>query len=158
MFRLKTELFWVLNEMGIEVFYQNKQLNRLIVTDKDEQVFEFLEFLVTPRTINEIKKYPNLTIIEKDHILTHLINNNYITNSESTNSRTEAFLNTYPQVNNDNILNKISNCNILIIGVGTATSYLIEILYKIGIKNITVIDGDIVEQKIYKLKYIIKMT
>lgn len=147
MFRLKTELFWVLNEMGIEVFYQNKQLNRLIVTDKDEQVFEFLEFLVTPRTINEIKKYPNLTIIEKDHILTHLINNNYITNSESTNSRTEAFLNTYPQVNNDNILNKISNCNILIIGVGTATSYLIEILYKIGIKNITVIDGDIVEQK-----------
>ena len=128
MFRLKTELFWVLNEMGIEVFYQNKQLNSLIVTDKDEQVFEFLEFLVTPRTINEIKKYPNLTIIEKDHILTHLINNNYITNSESTNSRTEAFLNTYPQVNNDNILNKISNCNILIIGVGTSTRYMIEIL------------------------------
>lgn len=37
--------------------------------------------------------------------------------------------------------------NILIIGVGTATSYVLEILSKLGIKKFTLIDGDQVEKR-----------
>lgn len=42
----------------------------------------------------------------------------------------------------------VNEKKILILGLGTGGSYLLEVLIKLGFKNFILVDGDIVEEKI----------
>lgn len=148
-FRLKSEIFWVLKEKGIEIFFSNNNLNKVIYADNILEFWSFLEFLVEPKTINEIDKY-NLENNKKKSILSFLETKKYgVWEKEKKidESRFEYFVNAFPNINYNDFSKKFDNVNILIIGLGTAGSYLIEILHKMGLKKFTVIDGDKVENK-----------
>lgn len=75
-FRLKSEIFWVLKEKGIEIFFSNNNLNKVIYADNILEFWSFLEFLVEPKTINEIDKY-NLENNKKKSILSFLETKKY---------------------------------------------------------------------------------
>ncbi len=147
-FRLKSELCWVLHENGIEVFYNNEELNKIIYTSDNDKVFSFLNFLSDGQTKNKIKSYKGLSETEKNELLNFLIEKKYglweITHSPS---RTEFFINSFPDINFIEHKEEISKLNIVIVGLGTAGSYLLELLTKLGFKNFILIDGDKVQEK-----------
>ncbi|MGM0138210.1 hypothetical protein IGI65_000624 [Enterococcus sp. DIV0755b] len=147
-FRLKTELYWILKEDYIEFFGKNDELNRKLCTDDIEGVFDFLEYISEGRTNEEIASYNSLSNEEKMKIIEYLEKNKYaIWMEDHSIGRSEAFINSIPNVNFQDYKEKIEMTNILIIGVGTATSYVLEILSKLGIKKFTLIDGDQVEKR-----------
>lgn len=143
--RLKDELCFVYNSDGIEFYYGNTVLNKLINTENNEEFFKFLSFLSEGKTEKEIKKY-NLDNTFKNEIIEYLLNNKYALWEEYSNikTRTELFINTYPDTNYTDYIDKIKSHKILIIGVGTAGSYVLELLTKLSFSKFTIIDGDIV--------------
>lgn len=147
-FRLKSELFWVLQSQGIEVYYNNKEMNKLINTNQNEEFFNFLEFLAEGQYQKDIDNYSELAMIEKKEILDFLETNRYgLWETHHNHTRTEYFINTIPETDFNDHKKKIESVDILIIGLGTAGSYILELLTKLGFKNFTLIDGDIVEEK-----------
>ena len=146
-FRIKTELGWVLNTRGIELSYKNLDLNRNLITNKDDTVFLFLKFLSKGRTKKEINSFSLLTSIEKEQLINHFIQKKYgYWDDQRDVTRSEAFINTIPETNYIDNKNKFGNTAILLLGVGTAGSYLVDFLIKIGFSNLTIIDGDLVEE------------
>lgn len=143
--RLKNELCFVYDSEGIEFYYGNTALNKLINTENNDVFFEFLSFLSEGKTQEEIDKY-DMNINFKNEIIEYLLYNKYALWEECSNvkSRTELFVNTYPGINYLDYIDKIKSNKILIIGVGTAGSYVLELLTKLGFNNFTIIDGDIV--------------
>lgn len=71
-FRLKTELYWILKEDYIEFFGKNDELNRKLCTDDIEGVFDFLEYISEGRTNEEIASYNSLSNEEKMKIIEYL--------------------------------------------------------------------------------------
>lgn len=142
--RLKQELSFIYLDNGISVYYGNSELNKLIVSQNNKSMYEFFEFIKEGRSKIEIEKY-NMESEFKNEIVEYLLKNKYAV-WEKTNthkkSRTELFINTYPQTNFSEISEKIKKTKILIIGVGTAGSYILEILTKLGFSNFFIIDGD----------------
>ncbi len=49
------------------------------------------------------------------------------------------------KIMNDNDYNKIKNSNILIIGIGGVGGYALEMLVRMGLENVTIVDSDIVD-------------
>lgn len=144
--RLKSEIFFILKENGIEIYYGNKQLNKLITTDNNNIFFKFLNFLKFPRNKKEIKNYKLEENIKKD-IINYLLEKKYAVwekNKSNLKTRTELFINTFPDINYNDYKNKIKKIKILLIGLGTAGSYILEILTKLGFNDFFLIDGDIV--------------
>lgn len=120
----------------------------MLDTKNPDQLFSFLFFLSEGKELESIKSYDGLSWDEKKDVITFLETKKYgIWEEPHSITRTEAFINTYPRVNfkDKNLI--IKKTNILIIGLGTAGSYVLEILIKLGYKKFTIIDGDIVEPK-----------
>lgn len=148
--RLKSELFWVKEKDGIDVFFNNDQLSKRLKIDRSliNNTFSFFRFLSTPRSKKEINEWNLLSSAEKTDLLVFLQAHKYVVEEEDhIIKRSEAFINSIPMTNFSEYKERISDTNILIIGVGTAGSYLLEVLTKLGFQNFTLIDGDVVEEK-----------
>ena len=61
--------------------------------------------------------------------------------------RIKNFVDCYPNITYTDYLKKIDKITVLILGLGTGGSYLIDILSKLGISKFIIIDGDTVERK-----------
>lgn len=48
-FRLKSEIFWVLKEKGIEIFYGNSNLNKMIYIENKQEFIFLLEKILNIR-------------------------------------------------------------------------------------------------------------
>lgn len=146
--RLKSELIWELKDQYIQLYDKNPNLIKGFSTEKNAQVFDFLKFLSTPRSREEVLQYEQLTDNEKEDLIQYLLSNKYLLLEEPHPiSRTEAFINTFPNINYHERKHIIDKVNILVIGLGTAGSYILESLIKLGFQQFTIIDGDIVEEK-----------
>ena len=118
----------------------------VIQTDDNIRVFEFLRFLSKAPNMVEIESYKELEEGEKRDILSFLEGENYgqwVTKQEI--NRLESFVNSFPAGNFQNFNETISDRKVCIIGLGTAGSYLIDTLRKIGFSYFYLIDGDAVE-------------
>src|SRR5574337_1177741 len=149
-FRLKSELIWMKKESGIEIYHGNNCLNTSINTDDNEAFFSFLQFISTPKTSEEINDYGLISQSKKDDILLFLENKGYgywISGTVEALTRTEMFVNTFPKKFYQDYEIKVSEQRIIIIGLGTAGSYLVEILGKLKFNHFVLIDGDSIEEK-----------
>ncbi|MGO3002082.1 MAG: ThiF family adenylyltransferase [Pseudolactococcus laudensis] len=149
-FRLKSELIWMQKESGIETYYGNNYLNTVINTDDNEGFFSFLQFINIPRTDEEIVGYGLISQSKKDDILLFLENKGYgywISGTVEALTRTEMFVNTFPKKFYQDYEIKVSEQRIIIIGLGTAGCYLVEILGKLKFNHFVLIDGDSIEEK-----------
>ena len=156
--RLKKELCFVYNNEGIEVYYGNAQLNKLITTENNFSFFKFLEFLSKGRTKEEVQQY-ELEENFKYNIIEYLTNRNYAqweNRYDNKLSRTEQFINTFPMTNYSDVKIKIDNYKVIVIGLGTAGSYVLEILTKIGFNNITIVDGDKISEENLEAQFYVK--
>ncbi|MDN5494035.1 MAG: hypothetical protein L0G43_01175, partial [Lactococcus raffinolactis] len=126
-------------------------LNTSINTDDNEAFFSFLQFISTPKTSEEINDYTLISQTQKDDILLFLENKGYgywISGTVEPLTRTEMFVNTFPQKFYQDYEIKVSEQRIIIIGLGTAGSYLVEVLGKLKFNHFVLIDGDCVKKKI----------
>lgn len=148
--KIKEELYWKLYNEEITVFSTNNDLKKRIEVSDTETIFNFISFLTEFRTMEEIYSYPILSAEDKDILLEFLRQKKYITthwNYHQREHRLNKFVSSFPSTNYEDYLDKLKNLNVLILGLGTAGSYQIELLRKIGITNFTIIDGDVVEEK-----------
>ena len=142
--RLKDEICFTFHKEGIEVYSGNKQLNTLIKTDDNRTFFDFLTFLTKARSNNEIEEYGASKEVKND-IINFLIKNQYVVWEDRNRefySRNELFINTFPKTNYSDFKDKISSINILLIGLGSAGSYVLEVLSKLEFNSFYLIDGD----------------
>lgn len=148
MFRLKKELIWNLTDTHIEVFCNNRVLTTEISTEDDRKVFNFLTFLSAGKHQQEIDAYSLLSDDAKNDILSYLITNKYgVWENEHQLTKYELFYNSFPNQNYADLSEQLDDVSILIIGVGTSASYLLESLSNMGVKKFVLIDGDRVEEK-----------
>lgn len=148
-FRLKKELNWVLKEFGIVVYEGNKKLELVINTDKNIEVFKFLKFLSEFKSKSDVENYVGLTDIEKNDTLNYLLGKNFLQEFDQpiTLTRTDLFINSFPEVNFKEFNKYRKNCRIILIGLGTVGSNSLDFLVKLGFRKFILIDGDKVEEK-----------
>lgn len=76
--RLKSELIWELKDQYIQLYDKNPNLIKGFSTEKDAQVFDFLKFLSTPKSREEVLQYEQLTDKEKEDLIQYLLSNKYL--------------------------------------------------------------------------------
>lgn len=152
--RLKSELIWFLKDGKIEFYYGNSYLKREIDCEDTQKLFDFLSFLKEPRAESEIVAYEGLSEKEKNDVLDYFYEKNYLQKvSDRALSRTELFINTFPDAHFESYREKVSQTRIILIGAGTAGSYLLEVLSKLTFSHFIIIDGDRVEKKNLEAQY-----
>ncbi|MDR3240662.1 MAG: ThiF family adenylyltransferase [Lactobacillaceae bacterium] len=149
---LKKALNWRLVNDKLTVFSNNVNLEKTIRTDNNQKFYELLEFLTTPRTLEELESLVGYTNDEINDAVSYLKKHHYVkevNGSEQIDqyARLVNFVSTYPQLDEDAYLESVRQKKALIIGVGTGGSYQLELLSKIGICHFTIIDPDQVEIK-----------
>lgn len=147
--RLKSEKDWLLKKEGIFLSTPNHQIEKVINTDNNLEFFNFIKFLEDFRTNDEIESYTYLTSEEKSDVLSYLDSNKYIqkSNDKLCLTRNDYFFNIFPGVESGSILSRIKEKRLIIVGLGTIGSYLVDLFSRIGFENIIIIDGDKVEEK-----------
>ena len=150
-YQLKAELYWRLsNKDTLHLYATNANLIRRIDTENPQKLFSFLQFLSEWRTEAEILGYAHLDENDIAEIMKYLKQQNYLhLNNPIPDymSRINSFITCFPTKNLSDYLDKLNTTQVLIIGLGTAGSYQLDLLSKIGIKNFILIDGDKVEEK-----------
>lgn len=150
-FKLKSELYWRLsNENTLHLYATNSNLIKRIETDEPNKLFSFLQFLTEWRTEEEISRYANLNKNDIETVMEYLKNSHYLhlnTSIPDYMSRINSFIACFPKKNLSDYMEILNTIQVLIIGLGTAGSYQLDVLSKIGIKNFIIIDGDKVEEK-----------
>lgn len=150
-YQLKAELYWRLsNKDTLHLYATNANLIRRIDTENPQKLFSFLQFLSEWRTEAEILGYAHLDENDITEIMKYLKQQNYLHLNNSIPdymSRINSFIACFPTKNLSDYLDKLNTTQVLIIGLGTAGSYQLDLLSKIGIKNFILIDGDKVEEK-----------
>ncbi|AQP41119.1 Ubiquitin-activating enzyme E1 1 [Streptococcus gallolyticus] len=157
-FRLKKELNWSLRDNGIIVYEGNKKLQLAINTDKNTDIFLFFKFLSDFKSEQEIADYPKLTAVEKKDTLNYLKSKNFLQSFDTPTplTRTDTFLNCFPNTNFVDFKTYAEACTIVIIGLGTVGSHALDMLVRIGFQHFIIIDGDIVEEKnLYAQSYFV---
>lgn len=157
-FRLKKEPNWSLRDNGIIVYEGNKKLQLAINTDKNTDIFLFFKFLSDFKSEQEIADYPKLTAVEKKDTLNYLKLKNFLQSFDTPTplTRTDTFLNCFPNTNFVDFKTYAEACTIVIIGLGTVGSHALDMLVRIGFQHFIIIDGDIVEEKnLYAQSYFV---
>lgn len=150
---LKKGLFWVLTEEGIIFYYTNSKLKRIIKSEDDKKLFNFLKFISSEKSYDEIKHYAYVNeISDPDKLVNHLLKEKYIEFLESgvhinnKEKRLANFIGTFPHTSYIDYKNKSEKMNFCFLGLGTAGSYSLDALLKMGFYNATLIDNDLVEE------------
>lgn len=150
---LKSSLYWALSEDGIFFNYSNRKLKKVIKSNDNKKLFGLLKFIIKPRSEEEIRNYASNNNIESiDEIINFLHENHCIEiisdkfNINNKDRRIANFIGSFPRISYKDYKNESENLNVCILGIGTAGSYTVECLIKMGITNITIIDNDIVEE------------
>lgn len=150
---LKKGLFWVLTEEGIIFYYTNSKLKRIIKSEDDKKLFNFLKFISSEKSYDEIKHYAYINeISDPDKLINYLLKEKYIEFLESgvhinnKEKRLANFIGTFPHTSYIDYKKKSENMNFCFLGLGTAGSYSLDALLKMGFYNATLIDNDIVEE------------
>ncbi|VTS45700.1 ThiF family adenylyltransferase [Streptococcus dysgalactiae] len=148
-FRLKKELNWSLRSKGIVVYEGNKKLQIAINTDKNEELFKFLMFLSDFKNSQEIKNYSALTEIEKKDAINYLTTKNFLQSFDHPMNldRTDLFVNSFPDISFKEFKTYRETCKVVVIGLGTIGSHVVDILIRLGFRHFVIIDGDKVEEK-----------
>ncbi len=129
----------------------NPSLKRRIVSKNNDKLYNLLNFLKTPRDKTSIMLFLNETEEKTNKIIDKLLDLGIILKDALTTEdkffRLDRFINALPQKNYSEYTKKADNIKILILGIGTAGSYSIELLSKIGFNDFFIIDNDVVEKK-----------
>lgn len=155
-YRLKKELNWSLRDTGLIVYEGNPTLQLALNSENNTKLFNFLLFLSEFRDNQDIKNYSDLTSSEKEEIISYLIKKGVLQTWQNPIqlSRTELFLNCFPNADCLKFKNYQKSCKIIIVGLGTIGSHAFDLLVRIGFRDFTIIDGDKVEEKnIYAQSY-----
>ncbi|TPR12289.1 ThiF family adenylyltransferase [Apilactobacillus timberlakei] len=136
---------------SIYIYSNTPLLKSAIHTSNDNITWKILKLLRTPKTFIEIKKHFNIEQQSLIKIIKVLLEKELLVEDPLKNDdkwfRLERFINALPQKKYKKYRDKIENINILILGLGTAGSYSLELLSKIGLKNFILVDNDKVEEK-----------
>jgi len=148
-FRLKKELNWALKETGIVVYEGNKKLELVINTENNNGLFKFLKFLSDFKTKADIEKYMGLTDNEKKDAINYLLSKGFLQDFDQPRNltRTDLFINSFPEVNFKEFNSYMKKCRIILIGLGTVGSNTLDLLVRLGFQQFILIDGDKVEEK-----------
>lgn len=148
-FRLKKELNWVLRKFGIVVYEGNKKIELVINTDKNIEIFKFLKFLSEFKSKSDVEKYVELTDTEKNDTINYLLSKNFLQEFDQpiTLTRTDLFVNSFPEVSFEAFNKYRKKCRIILIGLGTVGSNTLDFLVRLGFRQFVLIDGDKVEEK-----------
>lgn len=130
------------NDVIVEVDNYDKQWEylKLISSDYDEyEVNEWMnKYNVNPDELKELNEFL------LDNNMVYLNNQIY----DSKHIRTANFLNNYyNSYDRMQIITKMENKSVLVIGLGTVGTSLVKYLMQLGVKNFVLIDGDYVEEK-----------
>lgn len=150
-YQIKSELYWRLKADKLTVYSTNTNLRKELLVDDPEETFNFLNFIGEARSESELAEYPFLTKEEKTQIIDFLIDHQYLRMENAKTpielERLDRFVSTFPHQDFDVYQEELNQAKVLIIGLGTAGSYQLEMLHKIGLKHFTIIDGDQVALK-----------
>lgn len=144
-------LIMLKKEDGIIINSTNNYFKEIVKTSDNNFTWKLLNFLKKPQDFNSIKQYFNLTHSDTLKILNTLLNKKLIIENPLTEKngffRVDRFINSLPNITFTEYTQKIKSINIMILGIGTAGSYTLEFLSKLGFKNFIIIDNDVVEAK-----------
>ena len=146
-----TGLIILKNNEGIIINSTNNHFKRIVKTSDDELVWNLLKFLKNPKNKEEIKNFIGKNSKQTNKLIETSLQNNLIVKDPISSSnkffRLERLINTFPNTNFKQYIKKAKNTPIMILGLGTAGSYTLEFLSKLGFDNFILIDGDVVEEK-----------
>ena len=136
---------------GIIIDSTSNYFKKIVKTSDDDFTWKLLLFLKEPHEINEISSYMNLPLYETEEIVNKLLSEKLIVENPLTEKdkffRVDRFVNSLPNITYLEYEKAVKKINIMILGVGTAGSYAIELLSKLGFINFVIIDSDTVEYK-----------
>ncbi len=138
-------------EKKISIYSTTPNLEETVYTTNDNFIWELLKYCSIPKTLKEIlEKFKinqeNMEIVIDKLVKKELIIINPLT-SDDEMFRLNNFVNSLPNVKYQSFLKKAVTQKLVILGVGTAGSYCLELLTKIGLRHFLLIDGDKVEKK-----------
>lgn len=144
-------LIMLKKENGIIIDSTSNYLKKIVKTSDDDLTWKILLYLRKPKDITNISSHLNLEVSEVKQIIKVLLEKNLIVENPLTDKdkffRVDRFINSLPNITYSEYRKKISQVKIMILGVGTAGSYTIEFLSKLGFNNFIIIDNDTVERK-----------
>lgn len=144
-------LIMLKKDNGIIIDSTSSYLKKVVKTSDDELTWQLLVCLKKPHELNEIASKLNLNIDETKNIIDTLLIKKLIVQNPLTENdkffRVDRFVNSLPDITYLEYKKNIDKVTIMILGVGTAGSYAIEFLSKLGFTNFIIIDSDIVEYK-----------
>ncbi|NVY96148.1 ThiF family adenylyltransferase [Lactobacillus sp. DCY120] len=152
MYNLK-KIGWYLSDEGkLFVYKGNPRLEREINSDNNEAIFAFIKAFKRPMSEAELQQsLPQLSRQEFADIFAYFKENKWLyklpDNFDLLDQRIKNFADCYPGITYTDYIEKVADLGILILGLGTGGSYLLDILTKLGFRNFTIVDGDQVERK-----------
>ncbi|MEQ9810363.1 ThiF family adenylyltransferase [Streptococcus jiangjianxini] len=148
-FRLKKELNWSFKGGEIIVYEGNRELQLAISTDNNTKVFQFLDFLSEFKDRQDIENYSELSSIEKQDILNYLLDKHFLQRFDNpiNLNRSDLFLNSFPDTDFREFNCYRKSVKIVILGLGTVGSHILDVLIRMGFQQFILIDGDKVEEK-----------
>lgn len=150
MYEVKKNGIYLDENNALSIYKGNPFLEREILPSNGKAIYEFIQnFSPNNQEKNLLSKENSVvsldtikTFLKKEGILyeyeTHpLVQEEFL--------RTKNFIDSYPSLNYASVSKKVSKVKLLILGLGTGGSYLLEILLKLGFRDFILIDGDKVE-------------
>lgn len=136
---------------GIIINSTNNYLKRIVKTSDNEMTWKLLKYLESSKSAEEIAKFLNTNKSNTERILKTLMDNNLVVenplNEHNRWYRLDRFINSLSHMTYLKYRNIVDKQTIMILGVGSAGSYAIEFLSKLGFKRFVIIDSDRVEEK-----------
>lgn len=146
-----TGLIFTRTTRGIVFYSTSSNLRKTINSGNSEFLWRVLNYLYDPHSLKEIQYHFGLDPSQASNLVEQLLINNLVienpTNRESRFFRLDRFVNSIPDLKYRDYKERISKIKVVILGLGTAGSYAIELLSKIGITNFIIIDCDKVEER-----------
>ncbi|MHC9533291.1 ThiF family adenylyltransferase [Dellaglioa sp. L3N] len=151
MYYLK-KIGWYLDyEDRLFMYKGNPKLEKELKTSSSKKIFSFIKSLANPVPENELRSLNgSLSDNEFKEILLFFMKQKWVYSSKKISNlelRLKNFVDCIPGQTFPEYKSTVKKKNILILGVGTGGSYLLEVLTKLGFENFVLIDGDTVEEK-----------
>lgn len=152
LYKLKKIGWYLSKDNSLYIYEGNNFMRQEIVSDNPQKIYEFIKAFDKPMYKETLrKKLSQLNDNEFDSIFNFFLDRKWVYGIEKPfpeeQTRMVNLIDSFPGFIFPQYIKKISNVKILLLGLGTAGSYVLEALTKLGFIDFILIDGDIVERK-----------